>query len=82
MASTQDENRPARPRVLSFGSSSHKSHKSSGSVPKVDMVESPREKMARRITGKADPSVAIREDQPGARIFMHHPRKYTDTMQP
>lgn len=81
MASTQDETRPARPRVLSFGGSSHKSHKSSGSVPKVDLLESPREKMARRITGKADPSVAIREDQPGAQISLQTICTYTDAMQ-
>lgn len=48
--------------MLSFGS-----HKSRDSVPKIDMTETDRDKNARRIKGKADPSVAIKEVEPSVR---------------
>ena len=38
---------------------------SSGSIPKVDAIETPREKHAFHINTKADPTKAINEAEPG-----------------
>jgi hypothetical protein len=55
----------SKSRTLSFQSQkSHKSHKSSGSKEKVVLHETHAEKEARRLHSKADPSLAISEDEP------------------
>lgn len=38
---------------------------SSGSIPRVDATETPKEKAAFHMTTKADPTKAINEAQPG-----------------
>src|SRR5450432_2484082 len=50
----------------SFSLRSDRSHKSSGSVTKVDLNESAKEKSARRLslTTKADPRLAMQEAEP------------------
>ncbi|GJC80196.1 uncharacterized protein ColLi_03034 [Colletotrichum liriopes] len=53
-----------RPRTFSF--QSNKSHKSSGSHPKIDLHESHQEKEAKRLHSKADPTVAMSEAEPSA----------------
>jgi len=52
--------RPRSISILSFGS-----NKSSGSGGKIDLTETIKEKNSRRMTSKADPSLAINELQPG-----------------
>jgi hypothetical protein len=52
---------PRRSRVLSF--TSNKSGNSSGKH--VDLTENPKDKEARRMHTKADPTLAISEAQPG-----------------
>lgn len=49
--------------MLGFPSRNRKS--SSGSIPKVDLTESPQEKARYKINTKADPSKAISEAEPG-----------------
>ena len=58
--SQAEQGRPRASSKLSF-TGSHKSRKSSGSN---DLVESPKEKSARRMTTKADPNMAVSEAQP------------------
>ncbi|KAK1536141.1 hypothetical protein CPAR01_09683 [Colletotrichum paranaense] len=54
----------SRPRTFSF--QSNKSHKSSGSHPKIDLHETPEEKEAKRLHSKADPTVAMSEAEPSS----------------
>lgn len=49
--------------MLSFTSS--KKHKRSPSFSKAELVETPQEKAAKRMTSKADPTKAMNEIQPG-----------------
>ena len=64
----QQQERPAqqRPRAKSgFSFRSNHSHKSSeGSGHKIDLHETHEEKQSRRLTTKADPSMAITEAEP------------------
>ena len=46
--------------MLSFGS-----HRSTGSVGKIDLHETPKDKMSRKMQTKADPTKAMTEAQPG-----------------
>lgn len=62
MVSQQEQTRPRTKSMLSFGSS--RTHKSSGSIGKMDLTESPKEKNARKLTSKTDPSRALNEAQP------------------
>lgn len=64
---SQQAQRPA-PRPSSKSGFSFHSNKSRGSTdgPKVDLVESPREKAARRLSTKADPRMALSEQEPSA----------------
>lgn len=55
------EQRPRPRSLLSFDSK--RSRRSSGSSPKMDLTESPKDK--KRLNTKADPSLAINEAQPG-----------------
>lgn len=66
--SHSQQQKPAlRPRSKSgFSFHSHKSDESSGSLPKVDLHETPREKASRRLSTKADPRLAISEAEPSA----------------
>lgn len=48
--------------MLSFGST--KSHKSSGSQPKIDLRETSAEKERGRLQGKNDPTLAVNEEEP------------------
>ena len=58
-----EQHRPRSKSLLSFGSV--RSRKSSGSGTKIDLTETPKDKSSRRMTTKADPSMAINEAQPG-----------------
>jgi len=62
-----EQQRPGagRPRTKSSALSFH-SHKSSGSGPKIELVETHREKESLRLQGKADPSLAMMEAEPSA----------------
>ncbi|KFY48236.1 hypothetical protein V495_01507 [Pseudogymnoascus sp. VKM F-4514 (FW-929)] len=62
----QAQSRPSmRPRSKSgFSFRSHKSQDSYGSQPKVEIQETPRDKAARRLSTKADPTKAMSEAQP------------------
>ena len=72
----QPQHRPRTRSILtSFGSTrSRKSHKSSGSIEKVDLKESSAEKARGRIKSKADPTLAVNEEEPceclGPRAFL------------
>ena len=68
-AAHPDQHRSRSKSLLSFGSV--RSRKSSGSGTKVDLAESPKEKSSRRMTTKADPSMAINEAQPGRQVESH-----------
>ena len=68
MAAQVDSNRPRSKSMLSFGGS-HRSRKSTGSITKIDLTETPKEKSSRRMTSKADPTLAIHEAQPGTRYI-------------
>ena len=48
-----------------FGFTSNRSSKSNRSVPKMDLKETTREKLAKRLSSKADPLVAMSETEPG-----------------
>ncbi|KAH8602532.1 hypothetical protein B0O99DRAFT_679528 [Bisporella sp. PMI_857] len=59
------QQRPTQHRTkTSFSFSSKHSHKSSGAAAKIDLHETHEEKQARRLTSKADPSLAINEAEP------------------
>lgn len=49
--------------MLSFGS--RRSRNSAEGIPKMDLVETSKEKSHRRMTSKADPTKAMNEAQPG-----------------
>ena len=69
--------RARRNSVLSFSSRSRVS--SSGSVPKVDMTETAKDKEIYHMRTKADPTVAMDEAQPGALTTQTSPtRTFTD----
>ena len=65
----ESDNRPRSRSMLSFGS-----HKSPGNSPqktnKTDLTESPKEKAHRRMTSKADPTMAMNEAQPGEILLL------------
>ena len=63
MATQQSPGRPRTKSRLSFGST--RSRRSSGSIGKLELTESPKEKSARRMTSKANPTTAMTEAQPG-----------------
>lgn len=72
-----------RPRAItSMSYASNHSHKSSRSreEKKLDLIESPRDK--RRLEGKADPTKALSEAQPGRTISRPACGLYTDSLQP
>jgi hypothetical protein len=52
--------RPRSKSILSFGS-----NKSGDSGGKIDLTETAKEKSSRRMTSKADPTLAMNELQPG-----------------
>lgn len=59
------QNFQQRPRSKSsFSFRSDRSHKSSGSVTKIDLTETHQEKQSRRLTSKADPTLAMNEAEP------------------
>jgi len=60
----QQQGRPRAKSSFSFRSNS--SHKSNGSVGKADLHESHEEKAAQRLTSKADPRLAMSEEEPSA----------------
>ncbi|KAI9749580.1 MAG: hypothetical protein M1815_002408 [Lichina confinis] len=64
----QPQHRPRTRSILtSFGSTrSRKSHKNSGSIEKIDLKESSAEKARGRIKSKADPTLAVNEEEPAA----------------
>ncbi|KAG9246673.1 hypothetical protein BJ878DRAFT_267360 [Calycina marina] len=63
--SAQQNVRPSQHRPkTSFSFRSTGSHKSSGSIPKIDLHESHEEKQAKRLNSKADPSMAMNEAEP------------------
>jgi len=62
MATRHEHDRPRSKSMMSFHS--HRSTKSDGSGPKIDLTETSAEKASRRIHTKADPSLAITELQP------------------
>lgn len=66
MARPQQQ-RPRTRSMLSF--TSNKSHKSSGSQGKIDLKETHAEKERGRLKSKADPTLAMSEDQPGERSY-------------
>lgn len=60
-----NQERPGnRPRTKTSSGFSLHSHKSSGSGQKLDLTESHREKEAKRLHTKADPSLAMTEAEP------------------
>lgn len=60
-----NQERPGnRPRAKTSSGFSLHSHKSSGSGQKLDLTESHREKEAKRLHSKADPSLAMTEAEP------------------
>ncbi|KAF7878875.1 hypothetical protein EAF04_000078 [Stromatinia cepivora] len=62
-----NQERPGnRPRTKTSSGFSLHSHKSSGSGQKLDLTESHREKEAKRLHTKADPSLAMTEAEPSA----------------
>lgn len=70
----------SRPRTFSF--QSNKSHKSSGSHPKIDLHETPEEKEAKRLHSKADPTVAMSEAEPCmSPLFCHVCCKISNSFQ-
>ncbi|KAI9886798.1 MAG: hypothetical protein M1823_001368 [Watsoniomyces obsoletus] len=58
----QQQQRPRTKTMLSFSSS--KSHKSSGSQGKIDLKETHAEKERGRLKSKADPTLAMSEEEP------------------
>lgn len=67
MAAQSDQRRTRSKSMLSFGSV--RSRKSSaGSVTKIDLTETAKEKSSRKMTSKADPTMAMNEAQPGKGI--------------
>ncbi|KAI9679999.1 MAG: hypothetical protein M1817_005014 [Caeruleum heppii] len=61
------ESSSRRPRIFSSASHrSNKSHKSSNSITKMDLHETPQEKHRSTLKSKADPTLAMTEEQPSS----------------